>query len=194
MEYPKAIQFANSLLREIQPYCRKVEIVGDIRRRCKEVKSIEILAVSREEEVFNLFGESVTAYLIIEDWVHSCGLNFAKNGAKYKNFIWNGDWINLYLTSPYQWGLHTRRVLRMALRTGNPHYASWLVTPKRKGGALPGMMCVKDEWLLCNNKQIVTQTEVNFYEAINVDCISKSASQDRKTATRKYGVDDRCSP
>jgi len=165
MEYPKAIQSANSLLREIQPYCKKVEIVGDIRRRSEEVKSIEILAVSREEEVFNLFGESVTAYLIIEDWVHSCGLNFAKNGAKYKKFIWNGDWINLYLTSTYQWGLH------MALRTGNPHYASWLVTPKRKGGALPGIMYVKDGWLLCNSKRIVTQTELNFYEAIDIDWV-----------------------
>ncbi len=165
MEYPKAIQFANSLLREIQPYCKKLEIVGDIRRRCEDVKSIEILAISREEEVYNLFGESVSAYPLIEDWVHSCGYNFSKNGTKYKQFYWNNHRINFYLTSPYQWGLH------MAIRTGNPHYASWLVTPRRKGGALPGMMCVKDGWLLCNNKQIATQTEVNFYEAINVDWI-----------------------
>ncbi len=165
MEYSKAIQFANSILREIQPYCRKVEFVGDLRRRCDEVKSIEILAVSREEEVFNLFGESVSAYQLIEDWVHSCGLNFSRNGPKYKQFHWNDHWVNLYLTSPYQWGLH------MAIRTGNPHYASWLVTPRRKGGALPGTMCVKDGWLLCNNKKIITQSEANFYDAIDIDWV-----------------------
>jgi DNA polymerase/3'-5' exonuclease PolX len=171
MKYSEAIQSAKSLIKEIQPYCKNVEIVGDIRRRSEEVKSIEILAVSREEEVFNLFGESVSGYQLIEDWVHSCGLNFSKNGPKYKQFFCNdgskspSGWINLYLTSTYQWGLH------MAIRTGDQNYASWLVTPRRKGGAMPGTMCVKDGWLLCNKKKIITLTERNFYESIDMDWV-----------------------
>ncbi len=183
MEYSKAIQYANSILKDIQPFCKKVEIVGDLRRRCEEVRSIEILAVSKEEEVFNLFGECVSAYQIIEDWVHSCGLNFSKNGSKYKQFYWNGQWVNFYLTSNYQWGLH------MAIRTGNSHYSSWLVTPRRKSGALPGMMQIKDGWLFCNNKRIFTLTEANFYEAIDIEWIRP----EERTGNVWNSVEDRSS-
>jgi DNA polymerase/3'-5' exonuclease PolX len=165
MEYSKAINHANSLLRVIQPYCKKIEIVGDIRRRCEDVRTIEILIVSREEKVYDLFGESVSPYPIINDWVQKCGLDFQKNGPKYKQFLWRDQWVNLYLTSAYQWGLH------MAIRTGNNQYSKWLVTHRRKGGALPGMMCVRDGWLLCNTKKIITLTENNFFEAIDIEWI-----------------------
>lgn len=172
MKYQNALISANSIMRIIQPYCKKLEIVGGLRRRCPEVNSIELLAVSREEDVVNLFGEVVQPYQLIDEWVCSCGLHFAKNGRKYKQFFWQGIGIDFYLTTEYQWGLH------LALRTGCNQFAKWLVTPKRNGGALPGYMQVKDGWLWSNEKKIVTLTEPNFFASIETEWIRP----DRRTA------------
>ena len=165
MKYQEALLTAYAVMKEIRPSCRKIEIAGDIRRRCPEIRSIELLAISREEDLFNLFGEAIAPYLLIEDWVHSCGLRFAKNGPKYKRFKWRDIWVDLYVTSEYQWGL------QMALRTGCRQFASWLTTPRRKGGALPGYMKIAEGWLWMNGHQIPTLTEPNFFAAIEAEWI-----------------------
>lgn len=165
MKYQHGLIQAHKVMKLIQPYCRKLEIVGALRRRCPEVNSIELLAISREEEITDLFGEVVQPYFLTEDWVHTCDLNFLKNGPKYKRFFWQDSWVNLYLTSKYQWGLH------MAIRTGCRQYSRWLVTPKRKGGALPGYMRVKDGWLWSHERQMITLTEPNFYNCIEAEWI-----------------------
>jgi len=165
VEYQIALLKAHQVMKSLQPYCKQVEIVGDLRRRCPKVRSIELLAVSREEEVYDLFGELVAPFPLIDDWVYSCGLNFTKNGPKYKCFCWEEVKVDLFLTSQYQWGLH------LALRTGSRPYARWLVTPKRKGGALPGYMQVHDGWLWSRDKKIVTLTEPNFFSCIEAEWI-----------------------
>jgi len=165
MKYQEALLSAYEVMKDIRPYCKKTEIVGDLRRRCPEVRSIELLAISREEDLFDLFGETIAPYLLIEDWVINCGFEFAKNGPKYKRFRWHDIWIDLYVTSNYQWGL------QMALRTGNQAFASWLATARRKGGALPGYMKIKDGWLWMNDKRIPTLTESNFFAAIETEWI-----------------------
>ncbi len=165
MEYQIAMINANSLLKKIRPYCKKLEIVGDLRRHCPAVETIEILAISREVEMLDLFGEAVKPFQMINEWVSLCGLQFAKNGSKYKQFFWKGLWVNLYLTTEYQWGLH------MAIRTGCTQFSKWLVTPKQKGGALPGYMQVKNGWVCSKDKKIVTLTEPNFFTTIDTEWI-----------------------
>lgn len=165
MKYQNTLIQANKLLKEIQPYCKKVEIVGDLRRRCPEVYSIDILAEPRQEEVVDLFGDVVQAYDFIEEWVADCGLHFSKNGRKYKQFLWQDVWVNLYLTSHYQWGLH------LAIRTGCELYAKWLVCSGDKGGALPPEMQIREGWVWFRNKQIPTLTEPDFYEVIETEWI-----------------------
>lgn len=165
MKYQDGVIQANKIMKLIQPYCRRLEIVGALRRRNPNVDSIELLAVSREEEITNLFGEQIEPYKLIDDWVASCGLRFLKNGPKYKQFYWKDRRVDLYITSKYQWGLH------MAIRTGCKQYSRWLVTPKRKGGTLPGYMRIHDGWLWSNDKQMITLTEPNFYNCINTEWI-----------------------
>ena len=126
MKYNDALLAAHHLMKDIRPFCKQLEVTGDLRRRCPEIRTIELLAISREEELFNLFGEYVTPYNLIESWVNSSGLVFAKNGPKYKRFLWGTVWVDLYVTSEYQWGLH------MALRTGNRKFVKWLLTPREE--------------------------------------------------------------
>ncbi len=165
MKYQNKLIQANRLLKEIQPYCKKVEIVGDLRRRCDEVFSIDVLAVSRADQVFDLFGNEVSCDPKINEWMDSCGYRFWKNGAKYKLFQWDDVWVNLYLTSIYQWGL------QLAIRTGCKFFSQWLVTPKSNGGALPPEMCVRDGWVWIRHTKITTLTEPDFFKAIETEWI-----------------------
>jgi DNA polymerase/3'-5' exonuclease PolX len=62
MKLSRADQIAERLVREMRPYCERIEIAGSVRRRKVEVKDIEIVAVPKwdvppvEEQVRLLFG------------------------------------------------------------------------------------------------------------------------------------------
>jgi len=58
---------ANSLKDSLEPYCDVINIAGSIRRRCTEVKDIELVAIPKREiqEETNLFSEVIGQKVII---------------------------------------------------------------------------------------------------------------------------------
>ncbi len=158
----------------LMPYCKKVACVGDLRRHCPEVDSIEILALPRIEEVHFLFGGAVAPYSLVEEWVVSCGLDVIINTTEYKQFVWEGVNVELYLTNEYRWGL------QMALRTGCEAFSEWLMTNQTKGGALPDDMCIMDGWLYAGDKKLITMTEQNFFTCIETEWIRPSQRSARR--------------
>jgi len=156
------------------PYCKKISCVGDLRRHCPEVDSIKILAIPRIEEVHPLFGGAVAPYSLVEDWVVSCGLDVVINTPEYKQFVWEGVNVELYLTNEYRWGL------QMALRTGCEAFSEWLMTNQTKGGALPDDMCIMDGWLYAGDKKLITMTEQNFFTCIETEWIRPSQRSARR--------------
>lgn len=165
MEYSEAILKAYDIRKILKPYCVEIQVAGSLRRKRPEIKDIELIAISKEIELKNLFGECVEPYLVIEEFVEDYGFQFSKNGPKYKKFLYEGISIDLFITTKYQYGLH------MALRTGSKEYSRWLVTPKRKGGAMPGYMSVSGGWLTANGKKIITYTEQDFFRAIETEWV-----------------------
>ena len=48
MEYQKALQIAEKVKQQLEPYCDRIEIAGSIRRKKPEVKDIEIVAIPND--------------------------------------------------------------------------------------------------------------------------------------------------
>jgi DNA polymerase/3'-5' exonuclease PolX len=161
VKYQVARKIAENFVEEIQRYCERMEIVGELRRGKSEVDKIQILIISKEHSLINLFGDMVNPYQMINTWVEKCGYIISKNGDKQKEIFYKSAWVELYITGDKQWGLHK------ALRTGSNDYARWLVTNRREGGALPGYLKIKDGWLMAGKKKIITHTEEDFYTTID---------------------------
>jgi len=149
----------------LNPYCKQIKPAGDLRRHCRDVERIEILAIPKVIGFDPLFGNQVMPYPLIEDWVLNSQLYFSINTPEHKRFDWNGCLVDLYLTNKYQWGV------MMALLTGSQQFSNWLMTHKDQGGALDEGIRVKDGWLLINEKRIPTITEQQFFQAIEIDWI-----------------------
>ncbi len=75
---PKAVEYADKIAGWIAPYCRQIEAVGGIRRRCPEVAAIELLVAPRFEANANLLFRFLDDYVQNErngaaHWRHSSG-------------------------------------------------------------------------------------------------------------------------
>lgn len=155
----------NKLRNLLKPHCKQIKPAGDLRRHCRDVERIELLAIPKVIELDPLFGNQVMPYPLIEDWVLKSELYFSINTPDHKRFDWDGCLVDLYLTNKYQWGV------KMALLTGCQQFTNWLITQKENGGALGNEMCVKDDWLVIKQARIPTISEQHFFEAIEVDWI-----------------------
>jgi DNA polymerase/3'-5' exonuclease PolX len=58
---------AQSILQKLEPYCDIINIAGSIRRKCQEVKDIELVLIPKKfnKQEINLFQEVVKEYTVI---------------------------------------------------------------------------------------------------------------------------------
>lgn len=109
------IKIANELQELIQPYCERVEVAGSVRRRKEFVNDIELVLIPKNHnKLFNMLG------------LHMLKLNpafrYIKNGDKYKQFVFKGWKIDLFITTPEQWGLI------FLIRTGPADYGKSMLS------------------------------------------------------------------
>lgn len=57
MELQKAKSIAVEICYKLQPYCKKINIAGSVRRQKPEVHDIEIICLPLSEDITDLFGE-----------------------------------------------------------------------------------------------------------------------------------------
>jgi DNA polymerase/3'-5' exonuclease PolX len=164
LPYEKAITKALGFVDQIAPFCERVEIAGSLRRRKPEIGDIEIVAIAKTEPAFDIFGNVVKSVSRLEQYLSD---NFAaiKNGPHYKQFPLDGIMVDLFITSPAQWGVI------FAIRTGSADFSKWLVTWRRNGGALPGNMFVREGRLCLASGPLETPEEIDFFRAIGLDWI-----------------------
>jgi len=63
----------------LNPYCKQIKPAGDLRRHCRDVERIELLAIPKVIGFDPLFGNQVMPYPLIEDWVLNSELYFSIN-------------------------------------------------------------------------------------------------------------------
>lgn len=124
---------ADALVAELAPLCDKIEVAGSIRRGKVEVGDLEIVAIPKP--IVDLFG-TPTRRTLIDDWLADQHIMPAKNGAKYKQLVYRGFQVDLFLATPDNWGLI------FMLRTGPAEFSRAMVTLTAWGGYKPANLTV----------------------------------------------------
>lgn len=127
----EAMAAANEIIKFIAPACTRIEIAGSLRREKLEVGDIEICAIPNYCE--DLFGDKFYSAAIVGGRLRELGFDMDKDGENYKKFyfIRYQIWVDLFLTTPEQWGLI------YLIRTGSADFSRLMVTSKQKGGYMP---------------------------------------------------------
>lgn len=129
--------YADALVERLSGVCDRIEIAGSIRRGRAAVADVEIVAIPKHD--MDLLNERI---------VTPCGplarklarwpITLEKNGHRYKRFSFSEKHdpnslihVDLFLTTPEQWGLI------FMLRTGSADFSRRMVTAKSAGGYKP---------------------------------------------------------
>jgi DNA polymerase/3'-5' exonuclease PolX len=129
------------------------------------VGDIELVAVPRLQ--VNLFGEpqpdeptELDAFLLAR------GVQFTKNGAKYKQFKYQAFAVDLFLQpDAATWGMN------YTIRTGSADFTKWLVTKRSAGGAMPEGVRCSDARLWHGGQALDTPEEEDVFLALGLDFV-----------------------
>ena len=133
--------FAEELLKELKPFCKRIRIAGSIRRKEKNPRDIDIVLIPRNKEK-------------IEGFLKTKG-TFLNGGEKKATFKINGINVELYYTVPKEWGAEL-----LAYSSKKGAGIGLRVIAKKKGFKLTQHGLFKD------HKFIAGKTEKEIYEKL----------------------------
>lgn len=154
--FSEALAVAEDLVSLLAPSCERIAIAGSLRRRKPEVGDIELVAIPRAR--YDLFGEKIG----YDDPTQGLDAVFTKRGEKYKQFTWQGMTVDLFLTTPLQWGII------LAIRTGPGDFSRKLVTPRLYGGFLPPGFRCEGGWLWREEQRLGTPEEEDVFRLLGL--------------------------
>lgn len=122
MEYKKAKEIAIKLRKQLEPFCKYIEIVGSLRREKQDVKDIEFVIIPRTTKITDLFGDSgkeqrLNNFCIAVNLAGVIVSGDIKTG-RYVKVMLNED-ISLDIFMPNEDDLYRQ----VAIRTGSADYS-----------------------------------------------------------------------
>ena len=132
---------ANKVVKQLKPLCRKIQIVGSIRRGEQNPKDIDLVLIPKSKEK-------------IEYLLRKKG-KFVQGGEKEATFRIEGIKVELYYTIPEEWGA---TLLAYSSKTGSS--IGLRVVAKLKGFKL------NQHGLFKKGKRIAGKTEREIYKAL----------------------------
>lgn len=175
MDYTKALAIANPLLAKFAPDCHHAELAGSLRRKETGVSDIEIvtmpiLALDMFDAPAPLAysAHDATIARLLEDG--DLGIQI-KGGQRYKQFRLPQEiTLDLFIVRPpAQWGVI------FAIRTGPEKFSRWLVTARKKGGALPSSYTIKKGGMYYHDTLFPMPQERDFLNALGLGWIEPAA-------------------
>ena len=184
-EWHKLMPLAERLRDRLASACDRIEIAGSLRRGCQYVSDVELVAVPKLETVsVGFFSNLEQIDQLVEKceelersgvWQSDPPDPFTKKarGQKYRRYYQylphEGVFVpvDLFLVRPpASWGV------LLLIRTGPASFSKWMVTQRRKGGALPDEYQVRDGSIWCgdvrepqsNDAQIPIQEEQDWFD------------------------------
>lgn len=129
--YDYALNAAQVIVNHLKPVCQRIEIAGSLRREKPDVGDIEIVAIPQYST--DLFGQQFYSAEVVGETLRNRGFKMDKDGENYKKFYFDfyHIWVDLFLTTPEQWGLI------YLIRTGSADFSRLMVTSKQQGGYMP---------------------------------------------------------
>jgi len=114
MQLEKAKAIGSEVIKQLSPYCQKIEVAGSVRRRKPMVKDIDFVLIP--SDLWNLTHEI-------------SGLGPSKlSGGKLKRIIYNGIQLDFYFATPDTWAT------LLLIRTGSKESNIRLATLAKKKG------------------------------------------------------------
>ena len=135
------IKLSRKIVREIKPYCKKIMVVGSIRRKEKNPVDIDIVLIPKDKKK-------------IEETLSKKGKKLL-GGDKKAYFKIEGVEVELYYTIPEEWGA--------ALLAYSSEFGAGIglrVVAKKKGFKL------SQHGLFKNGKRVAGRTEEEIYHAL----------------------------
>jgi DNA polymerase/3'-5' exonuclease PolX len=162
LPYAQAFHIAQGFVEIIRPYCERVEIAGSLRRKKETIGDIEVVCTPKYSEPgLDLFGQPVQGQSLFEEYAGT--FHLLKNGPHYKQIQLASILVDLFITTPEQWGVI------YTIRTGSSDFSHWLVTSRQQGGGCPGWMKVKDGRVIDTKGHIYeTPEEKDVFNALQI--------------------------
>jgi len=137
----KVVTLANSITKSLKPFCKKIQIVGSIRRKEKNPIDIDIVLIPKDKEKLKEFLSKKGKYL--------------QGGEHESTWKIQGVKVELYYTIPEEWGA---TLLAYSSKTGSG--IGLRMVAKRKG------MKLNNHGLFKKGKKIAGKTEREIYKAL----------------------------
>lgn len=149
MQLEKAETISAEVIKRLNPYCKRIEVAGSIRRRKPFPKDIDIVLIPSDP--FNLEGEI---------------LNLARpfapklSGEKLKRFIFNGSQVDIYIADEQSWAT------LLLIRTGSTENNIRLCSIAKKKG---WHLAASGEGLFNENgERVAGDSEESIYSALEL--------------------------
>ncbi len=147
MELEKAKDIARKVVKELEPYCDKIEVVGSVRRQKPTVKDIDIVLIARDRAALD-------QTLIV------LGGHYKMAGMKITRVEMDSISLDIYFATPESFA--TLLLIRTGSTENNIRLCS---AAKRKGWHL----AASGEGLFDENRQrIAGDSEESIYEALGL--------------------------
>ena len=164
MELYKAQTLSAELISILTPHCRRICIAGSVRRECSEVNDIDIVLIQHPYHL--------EQFLRFDSHRFEIGIKSAFNpnlkwGAKYKQIIFKGHKIELWIADKRNWGLI------YAIRTGSAEFSQYLLskwkTESNGGYSDQGMLRLADGTGIpvYEESQLFRLCKIDFVEPVN---------------------------
>ena len=135
------LKLADRIIKQLKPYCRRIQLVGSIRRKEKNPIDVDIVIIPKNKE-------KIKQILIKKGKV-------IENGEKQFAVKINGVKVELYFVSAEDWGS------ALIAYTGSSGYSIGLRIRAKKRG-----LKLNQYGLFRGNKKIAGKTEKQVYEAL----------------------------
>jgi len=170
----------------LRPACMWIDWAGSLRRGCKYIGDIEIVAIPRP--YLDMFGNPATGPTELDELVSGLyGGALSKDGPRYKQFsIRPGLWpaaiqVDLFLATRQNLGYI------LMLRTGPADFSHQMVTPKSRGGLKPDRYILRDGYVwdtLTGDSLVEIPDERTLFELWGMPVLDPA----RRIAKRVWGV------
>ena len=145
----KAKERANYIVKELEPFCDKIEVVGSVRREKDEVKDIDILLAPKTLTLFEMMN-------------HMVKLGASNSKIESKKTLWSGGCnVELWITSLDRWPV------MLLIRTGG-----------EKSNKRIAELCKQKKWHLSvsegaildeNGKKFPVNSEEDVYKLLGIN-------------------------
>ena len=149
MKLERAQKIATEVIKQLSPYCQRIEVAGSIRRRKAIVHDIDLVLVP--SDAWNLEGEVLALARPFQPKL---------NGEKLKRFNCKGAQVDLYYATPQTWAT------LLLIRTGSKENNIRLATlAKKKGWHLAAS---GDGLFNETGERIAGDSEESIYQALGL--------------------------